>query len=241
MPRPCGVDEEAALAAEHVLEPTPLRVQLDSDRGGQPATLRDRHGLLGRDPGGDDVTGQMVGDVDPAAGVWGGEGRDEQALAAEERALQALHHTALGAGLHVHAGRRRHHRAGLCANCSPGSSSTRATANDGLWRTSTFTPPTVGALSCASVGAMVAKPPLRHARRRASARYQLQPHRTTRPNDVLGRPSADAERHVVAPAEWRAGRSVACFDAADPVSASAIQGWLGAGGASFSSKTSSST
>ena len=38
---------------------------------------------------------------------------------------------------------------------------------------------------------MVAKPPLRHARRRASACYELQPHRTTRPNDVLGRSSAE--------------------------------------------------
>ena len=67
-----------------------------------------------------------------------GEGGDEQALAAEERALQALHHAALGA-------RPPRSTPGDVAimapdsarSCSLGSRVTRATAKLGLWRIST--------------------------------------------------------------------------------------------------------
>ena len=134
-----GVDEEPALAAEQVLEPAPLGVELDAGRRRQPAALGDRHRLVGRDAGHDDVAGEVVGDVDPAAGGRRGERGDEQALAAEHRALQALHHARPGCSTATATPEDVAIMAPDSArSCSLGSRVTRATAKDGLWRISTF-------------------------------------------------------------------------------------------------------
>ena len=63
-----GVDEEAALAAEQVLEAAPLRVELDAADDASQQPLVTNMGWSGSDAGHDDVADEVVGDVDPAAG-----------------------------------------------------------------------------------------------------------------------------------------------------------------------------
>jgi hypothetical protein len=78
------MDEEATLTTEQILEATPLGVEPDPRRRGQPTTLGDRHRLVGGHPRRDYVTGQVVGDIDPPPGGGGCEGGDEKALSSQE-------------------------------------------------------------------------------------------------------------------------------------------------------------
>ena len=153
-----GVDEEAAFTAEQVLEPAPLGVESTptDDANQQPLVI---------DIGSSALTPAVM--MSPAR--WCATSTQPPASGAvyvvmnrlspprNERLrpfitppwVLALTSTPAEVAIIVPDSPR---------NCSPGSSPTRATANDGLWRTSTFTPSTVRVLTTRAPQVMSARP-----------------------------------------------------------------------------------
>ena len=110
---PGGVDHEPALAADQRLEAAPLGVDLHRGVRGQPVAPLDdpRPGAVQLQDA--DVAGQLGRHVHPSPAGRGGVGGDEQGLAPQHAAFEALEEAALHLGLELHAVGVGHHGPGF--------------------------------------------------------------------------------------------------------------------------------